>query len=119
LRHPQNGKPRTEIAKLRRCEEDRWDFTEEEGPFPILMTRGGQAFNFCPAKSTKDPETIEIYQMLVSILETGLWPNAGGIKDQDAEWVDLVATFGPMRRSLEFNERYNMIAKAITKALGK
>lgn len=118
LINPQNGKPRTSIAKLRRCEEERWDFTEDEGPFPIQISPGGPTFNFCPAKASKDHETIEAYQTLVCILETGKWPIDGGLNDQENEWVELVSIFGPYKRSLEFNERYNMIAEGLSKAFG-
>jgi len=54
-----------------------------------------------------------IYKILTAILETGTWPNDGGLNNQESFWIDLVATFGPLRRSLEFHERFNLVAKSI------
>lgn len=115
-----NGKKRMSIANARRCFEDRWDFTEKDGAaFPIQMSPGGPLFSFCPAKVLRDdPETVQIFEKLTAILETNTWPKAGGIDDQEAEWVELVAEFGPFRRDLEFNTRYGMIAEAVSQMFG-
>lgn len=113
-------KRNTKIAQLRRCLEDRWDFDEKDGAqFPIQMTRGGPLFGFCPAKVERDdPETMSIFALLSAILETNTWPQAGGIEEQEYFWVELVSEFGPFRRSLEFNQRYEMVAKGVGEAFG-
>lgn len=103
--------------ELRRCREDRYDFTEKDNAavFPIQLTKGGPTFGFCPAKILRDdPVAADIYTTLVAILETGVWPKAGGIEDQDDYWVDMVAQFGPMRRTIEFSERFKMVAGSIS-----
>jgi hypothetical protein len=115
--NPSTKQPRDSIAKLRRCYEDKWDFTEKDNPsvFPIRLTQGSTPFGFCPAKVLRDdPASVAVFQTLTAILETGTWPEAGGINDQDGFWVDLVADFGPLRRALEFQERYQAVAKGLT-----
>jgi len=119
MKNPTNGKPRTGIARVRRCKEDRWDFTDEDGGnFPIQMTKGGPTFGFCPAKVLRDDlEAATIYQTLIAILETGTWPEEGGLNNQEHFWVELVSEFGPFRRSLEFQDRYSQVAKGISDGL--
>lgn len=113
-------KKNLKIAKLRRCFEDRWDLDEKDGAlFPLQVQRGGPTFGFCPAKVERDdPETVSIFSMLSAILETNSWPKSGGIEQQEYFWVELVSEFGPFRRSLEFNQRYEMVAKGVGEAFG-
>lgn len=116
----QTKKERKTIAKARRCYEDRWDFTEEDGPaFPIQLVPGGNQYEFCPAKvSRDDPETLMIFHTLVAIIETCTWPEEGGINDQDDLWVELVAEFAPLRRQLEFSHRLNIVSELVSSAFG-
>jgi hypothetical protein len=116
----QTGKPRDSIAKSRRCYEDRWDFDEKDGSsFPIQMTKGGPTFGFCPAKvSRDDSETLMIFQTLIAILETGTWPDKGGINDQEFIWVELVSDFGPYLDELKFSKRLGIIAELVSSAFG-
>lgn len=44
-----------DTKRLRRCEEDRWDFGVHDGPFPIRLREHGDAYGFCPAKILRDP----------------------------------------------------------------
>ena len=113
---PQSKKKRLTIAKARRCFEDRYDFTEKDGAaFPIQLEKGGATFGFCPAKILRDdPQTVDIFQTLTAILETGTWPDEGGLNEQEAIWVELVAEYAQYRRDLEFNDRYNKIAKGLS-----
>lgn len=115
LKDPSSKKPRESIARIRRCYEDRWDFDIGDGSaFPIQMTTGGPQFGFCPAKVTRDdPESMMIFQTLTAILETNTWPRAGGLEDQEDFWVELVSLFGPFRRQMEFNEKFNLIAQSL------
>lgn len=115
LKDPQTKKYRGTIAKLRRCHEDRWDFTEKDSScFPIQIEQGGPTFGFCPAKVARDdPYAMMVYKMLIAILETGLWPDKGGLYDQDVNWIDLVAEFGPLRKTLEFNEKFKTVAQSL------
>ena len=114
LKDPQTKGHRESIAKLRRCYEDRWDFTEKDGAvFPIQIVNGGPSFGFCPAKVMRDePKTVMIYKILISILETGTWPDEGGIYDQEYFWIDLVSNFAPLKKTLEFNEKFSVVAKS-------
>lgn len=102
--------------EARRCQEDRYDFTEKDGrAFPIQMTKGGPTFGFCPAKILRDdPGTYDLYVNLIAILETHTWPRSGGIDEQDSEMVELVAQFGPLRRDMEFRERFRMVSSSFS-----
>lgn len=66
-----------------------------------------------------DFEAVSVFQTLTAILETNTWPDAGGLNDQESYWVELVSIFAPYRRDLEFNDRYNTIAKGISDGFGK
>jgi hypothetical protein len=59
-----------------------------------------------------DHVTMMKFKILLSILETGTWPDEGGIYDQDLLWVDLVSTFAPIKKTLEFNEKFSAVAKS-------
>lgn len=84
------------------------------------MEKGGPTFSFCPAKVLRDDlDTVQIFQTLTAILETNTWPKVGGVNDQDAFWVELVAEFAQYKRDLEFNDRYKQVAKGISNGLGK
>jgi hypothetical protein len=113
---PQTKKHSNAIARLRRCREDRWDFTEQDGAvFPIQMEHGGPSFGFCPAKVLRDDQSsVVIFKTLIAILETGTWPDSGGLNEQESYWIDLVAEFGPMKKSLEFNQKFNAVAKSLS-----
>ena len=52
---------------------------------------------------------LTIYSMLVLAAETGAQYEAGGLADQPADWVDLLAWFVPMYRDRQFNMRVKMV----------
>lgn len=84
-----------ETKKLRRCAESREDFTHKDnaGVFPIMVTKDGEQFGFCPAKATWDPSIVSVYNCLVISTETGnLW-NRGGISDQPGWFIELLSIF--------------------------
>jgi len=120
LKDPNTKKYNDSIAKLRRCRENRYDFTEADGSvFPIQMEVGGPSFGFCPAKVTRDdPTAMMIFKTLIAILETGTWPDEGGLNNQEYFWIDLVSTFGPLKKTLEFNEKFNTVAKSFNSGKG-
>ena len=57
------------IQKLRRCREEREDFTEVDNPsvFPMYVNRGGELYGFCPAKATWDPELASTFRLLMIV----------------------------------------------------
>ena len=121
LTNPQSkGKERLSIANARRCFEDRWDFTEKDGAaFPIQLITGGPQFGFCPAKVARDdPQTLMIYNTLIAIIETGTWPEDGGINDQDIFWVELVSQFSPYIDQTKWNYRLSVIVELVNQAFG-
>lgn len=96
--------------KLRRCQEDREDFTTKDNNiWPMYVNKGGVSFGFCPGKATWDSQTMHTYQMLVVAAETGnLW-EAGGISNQPAWFVDLLAWFLPRYNDRIFYSRVKSI----------
>lgn len=84
-----------ETKKLRRCAESREDFTHKDhaGVFPIMVSKEGEQFGFCPGKATWDPSIVSVYNSLVMTAETGnLW-NSGGLSDQPAWFIELLSLF--------------------------
>lgn len=43
-----------DTKRLRRCAEDRWDWSIHDGPFPIRIRDGENGYAFCPAKLIRD-----------------------------------------------------------------
>jgi len=84
-----------ETQNLRRCRESREDFTYKDNGsvFPIMVTREGEQFSFCPGKATWDHTVSSIYGALTITAETGnLW-NIGGISDQPEWFIELLSIF--------------------------
>lgn len=84
-----------ETQTLRRCREPREDFTYKDNGsvFPIMVTRDGEQFSFCPGKATWDPTVSNIFSSLMISAETGnLW-NSGGISEQPSWFIELLSIF--------------------------
>jgi hypothetical protein len=98
------------IQKLRRCHEERFDFTEADAPFwPIQITKGGELYNFCPGRATRDFEAVSLYNAIMLTAETGaLWED-GGISSQPAWYMDLVSAYVPLYNELRFSSRARMV----------
>ena len=114
------------IQKVRRCREDRWDFTEKDDPsvFPMYVSKGSSLFSFCPGKATWSHETVSLYQSLKLSSESGSMWISGGIADQPYWWVDLLAWFLPRYNDLRFSGRIRSFlgddpGKMIGSLLGK
>ena len=99
------------VRTLRRCGEDREDFTKEDGAFwPIQLFQGGDLYGFCPAKSTWDMETVSVFKLLILSAETGnINLVKGAIEDQPAWWLDQVSWFVPKYKQIQFISRVKMI----------
>lgn len=84
-----------ETKKLRRCADSREDFTHKDhaGVFPIMVTKEGEQFSFCPGKATWDPSIVSVYNSLVIAAETGALWSRGGISDQPGWFIDLLSLF--------------------------
>lgn len=99
------------MQKIRRCREDREDFTSADGAvFPIQIHKGaGESYGFCPAKATWDPEVKAQFEELVLIAETKWMPVAGGLYDQPAWLMDLLSWFLPKYEIMKFLRKADMI----------
>lgn len=99
------------IKQLRRCQEDREDFTEKDGSlWPIQIENGGELFGFCPGKASWDNEIIARYKILTIAAESGsINLCRGGINDQPDWWIDALSWFLPRYSSNQFSSRAKMI----------
>lgn len=79
----------------RRCQEDRWDFGEEDDSavFPVQVHKGGGLYGFCPAKATWDPQVTTLFRALHVAAVTGTMWEQGALKDQPTWWLDLLSWF--------------------------
>jgi len=98
------------IQKLRRCREDRWDFTEDDASFfPIRIHEGGGFYGFCPGKATWDQEAVFLFKLLVVSFEQKALLVAGGIADQPAWFIEQLGWFVTAYDSNKFTSRARMI----------
>lgn len=97
--------------KLRRCWEDRWDFTPEKdgNVFPVRISEGGGLFGFCPAKATRDQEAIGLFELMVVACQQQVLLVAGGLAEQPGWFVQLLSWFGPSYDTMRFMSRAKMI----------
>lgn len=94
------------IKAVRRCEEDREDFTEADGAlWPMYVHQGGGQYGFCPAKATWDPRIAEVYRLLVITAQTGAMLEVGGLNDQPSWWIELIGWFLPQYDTVKFTSR--------------
>lgn len=98
------------VRKQRRCEDPREDFTDEDDPFwPIMITKGGEMYSFCPGKSQWDANVAALYQSLVIATETGIMFEDGPLSEQPAWWIDVLSWFIPAYKNTQFWSRANAI----------
>jgi len=113
------------IKALRRCKEDREDFTAKDASFwPIYISPGGEPFSFCPGKATWDNEAMAIFKILTIAAESGnIELCAGGIYDQPDWWIEYLSWFLPRYSHHQFTSRAKMILgdgkKSATSSQGK
>jgi len=110
-----------ETKKLRRCEEDRWDFTSADGPsvFPVAVAKGGPYFPFCPGKATWDHELSEVFKLLEICYHTGQLPYSGALLDQPSWFVDLLHIFLTQYDEHRFYSRQKKMWGSKDKKAGK
>lgn len=96
--------------KLRRCREDRWNFTAKDGNvFPVRINEGGGLYGFCPAKSTWDQEAISLFELMVVSVEQKALLVEGGLANQPSWFVTMLAWFGPAYDTQKFVSRAKMV----------
>jgi hypothetical protein len=99
-----------EVQELRRCRENKWNFTSQDAAiFPIKLQEGGRLYGFCPAKSTWDMETVSIFKLMVIAVEQKTLLFDGGLVDQPAWFIDLLAWFSPEYDMQKFLMKAKMI----------
>ena len=99
------------IQKLRRCKEDRWDFTSEDGPlWPMYVSSAdGELYGFCPAKSTWDSKLVDSYHELCLISELKVLPKAGGLDEQDGDLIEQLSWFLQKYDMVKYMRKVEMV----------
>lgn len=99
------------IRKLRKCEEEKEDYTESDGnPWPIQISEGGELFGFCPAKATWDTEIVSRFNLLTIAAESGnISIYEGGMLDQPDWWIETLSWFLPRYSHNQFVSRAKMV----------
>jgi hypothetical protein len=86
------------------------DYSDKDGTiWPMQISQGGGLYGFCPGKATWDHEAVGIYRAIILCAETGTMWTEGGIADQPAWWVDLVAEWLPWYSDMRFATRAKQI----------
>lgn len=75
----------------------------------MYVQKGGELFGFCPAKATWDVSTVNHFNMLVIMAETGVMPYAGGLYDQPAGIVAELSWFITKYDMMKFAGKADMI----------
>jgi hypothetical protein len=98
------------VQKIRRCRENRWDFTAEDHMiFPLRISEGGGLYGFCPGKVTWDHEAANLFEILVVAVEQKKLLVSGGIADQPGWFINMLAWFGPAYDQHKFISRAKMV----------
>lgn len=98
-----------QVQKLRRCWEDRWDFTSEDAAFFPMQIDGGGFYGFCPGKATRDHEAVFLFEMLSVCAEQKTLLVGGGLIDQPGWFVKLMAWFAPAYAMQNFSQKAQMV----------
>ena len=96
------------VQKLRRCKEERDNFTRADGPlWPMPIQKGGRGFGFCPGKATWSSEAAELMSILelTHITRTLFYP--GSISEQPAWYVELIKDLLPQYEGHKSAQRHN------------
>ena len=87
---------REATKRLRRCAENRWNFTgNDSNVFPIEIRPKGRLYGFCPGKANWYPATVRMYQLLVVATELGVNPYPGALSEQPEDLVAVLSWFAP------------------------
>ena len=98
------------VQKIRRCREDREDFTyEDSAQFPIFIHKGGKGYGFCPAKVTWDQHIVGYYRILILVAEMKVFPNGEPLEKQDPELLDILSWFIPLYQQNKFAQNIQMM----------
>jgi len=98
------------VQKIRRCREERENFTSKDGAvFPIYVQKGGEGFGFCPAKAFWDQRNTDEFNELLLIAELKVLPRSGGLNNQDQEIIDKLAWFIPRYEIMKFSKKVEMV----------
>jgi len=99
------------IQRIRKCREPRWDFTSEDSNiFPIYIQKGGPTFSFCPSKVARDDyETSELYRTLVLCAEMKQFPYEGGMLEQPDWLIEQLMWFLTRYDDIKFTSRMSRV----------
>ena len=105
------------VQKLRRCRENRWDFTADDGAiFPMYINKGGNLYGFCPSKVARDDQkTVRLFNLLILCHEYKVLPFGGDLVEQPEWVVDLLSDFAIKYDQMKFYSRMRDLFKSDSK----
>lgn len=97
--------------KIRRCTEERWDFTSKDGKdFPISLIKGTEGHSFCPSKLHRDDPAFVLYcHQLYVAYKTGNLPKGRSTDMMDAQTLTDLQFFIKHWESLAESEKFNRL----------
>ena len=75
----------------------------------MQISKSGEFYGFCPAKATWDRELADYFSLLIISAETGALPYAGGIMDQDSDFIENFGWFLLKWDILKFQQKAEMV----------
>jgi hypothetical protein len=88
------------VQKIRRCKEDRDDFTRSDGSlWPMPIQKGGPSYGFCPGKATWSIEAAELLGIIELTYFTKSLYYPGSISEQPSWYVELIKDLLPFYES--------------------
>jgi hypothetical protein len=93
--------------KLRRCQEDREDFTTSDGNiWPMFINKhSGTGYSFCPGKATWPGPHREHFNLLKLSVEMKTLYSDGNLASQPSWYIDALADFVLKYDNAKFNSR--------------
>lgn len=93
--------------KLRKCEDDREDFTKKDNPglWPIRLSKGGPAFSFCPGKATWDHDAAEALRLLETTYFLGQPLFPGSFMEQPWWYAEFISEYLPVYDDMRENNK--------------
>lgn len=98
------------MQKLRRCKEDREDFTAKDGNvWPLRLEKGGVPFSFCPGKATWSDEAAEALHLIETTyyLRQPLFP--GSFFEQPWWYGELIDEILPLYESYRDAQKHRQM----------
>jgi len=75
----------------------------------MYVHKGGELYGFCPAKSTWDSQTINLFRILHVASETGAMWEEGPLSEQPEWFIDVLSWFITKHDFAKFQTKAKMV----------